>query len=616
MEKTPKDSLTHEARVQESSTRETLSEEVLTEEVFHRAVTEASRQVSAITAELEMVRDSWYEIIVSEHPEAKEPQLKALLALKLQEVGELIPPRRVAEKQFKEDHALMKRTLGNLSAIMGTLEAKAEDDSSARIEFFQAQRLLRDIESTRMPNLETIYQEASRRWFKPFTDPLSLNFSCMINEVANLAARLEYEETIRVPIKNAKITTVTQESARPMVQETKTMMQFDIAKYIRRFAGDLSESDVLMKFSNWKSSWFNLLKEMETLRGFNQIALFQKLKDCLEGPALELVSKYSGESRNSYDAAMLDLMDRFQDPVSLAGSYIISGIAPRESSAERAIAIDHSFDALYNMRDVFERENVDMNAFALMLTFLTAMPPEDRAKWNGYKARKKQEYKLRFEEAAKTGDPLPEWKAGMVECREQFQAWLKLLSTEFRKSTSSTMDERETTATNFVLQTSRERSNVSKCFICPQQGANHPTARCPTALGMSSQEWFNTCRSQSKCAKCTYPYDKKHRCTIKCRICHGQGNRSDHFIVMCPANKNRTASLGLRSDKGGEEKRFTKGSKRHHEDKKEETHLAKWAKGIDMKIQSIADLVIKNNSQVKSNAKGHGKGRKPNESEK
>ncbi|TRY62798.1 hypothetical protein TCAL_07720, partial [Tigriopus californicus] len=96
--------------------------EVLADEVYAQAVTAATKQISAITAELEIVRDSWYEVIKSEHPVAQEPQLKALLALKLQEVGESIPHRRAAEKRFKEENGFLTRTLDNLDTIMGILE--------------------------------------------------------------------------------------------------------------------------------------------------------------------------------------------------------------------------------------------------------------------------------------------------------------------------------------------------------------------------------------------------------------------------------------------------------------------------------------------------------------
>ncbi|XP_059094432.1 uncharacterized protein LOC131889364 [Tigriopus californicus] len=115
--------------------------EVLADEVYAQAVTAATKQISAITAELEIVRDSWYEVIKSEHPVAQEPQLKALLALKLQEVGESIPHRRAAEKRFKEENGFLTRTLDNLDTIMGILESKEMEDPSARIEFFQAQEM-------------------------------------------------------------------------------------------------------------------------------------------------------------------------------------------------------------------------------------------------------------------------------------------------------------------------------------------------------------------------------------------------------------------------------------------------------------------------------------------
>jgi hypothetical protein len=97
---------------------------------------------------------------------------------------------------------------------------------------------------------------------------------------------------------------------------------------------------------------------METLRGFDNITLFQKLKDCLAdclaGPALTIASKYSARSQNSYEAAMKDLLDKFEDQIELAGSNISSAVAALHSSAEHAKAILHSLNALHKMKDVFE----------------------------------------------------------------------------------------------------------------------------------------------------------------------------------------------------------------------------------------------------------------------
>jgi hypothetical protein len=150
------------------------------------------------------------------------------------------------------------------------------------------------------------------------------------------------------------------------------------------------------------------------------------------------------------------LCSKSEDPITLAGSYVSSGTAPRDSPAEHADAIRQAFNALTDLRDIFDREGVDLYDFAFMRTFITSMSPGPRAQWNAYKMQKKLEYNLDCEKATKSGDSLPGWKAGMVECREQFDAWLSLQSVRYRQPSmnSGLTDIIGSTGSNFALSRS------------------------------------------------------------------------------------------------------------------------------------------------------------------
>lgn len=285
------------------------------------------------------------------------------------------------------------------------------------------------------------------------------------------------------------------------------MVQFDAAKLVQSFAGDTNDPDVFLNFSNWKSAWGSVVQEMETLRSFNQTTLYQKVKSCLSGPALLLVSRYSSESQNSYEAAMNDLIEKYQDPITLAGTYINNGIQPRDSPGEQAEAIRHAFKALSNMRDVFERENVDMYDFALMRTFITALPAEVQAQWNT-KVQKKQDYVLQCEGAMKDGLPnvLPNWQAGMVENRDQFDAWLRLISVKFHQPAVRKDARAVSTASNFaVSQTVKKRGPEQDCFLCPD-GSGHFLSRCPRGQAMSLKKWRTSSRDGGRCFVCADVY--------------------------------------------------------------------------------------------------------------
>lgn len=380
--------------------------------------------------------------------------------------------------------------------------------------------------------------------------------------------------------------------------EPPTLIQFNVAKLITKFNGDLREQGVLQKFSNWKSAWMNLVQEMKTFRGFNYVILFQKLKNCLDGPALELVSKYSCESVNSYEAAMKDLLFKFEDPIELAGSYLTDALAPRESLAEQCEAMRHAFNALHNMEDVFEREGVKMYDFAIIQNLTSALSSEGQGKWKSYKARKRQEYRLKADEAAKSGEPMPIWKEGMVQNYEQFNAWLQIQAVRMDQSSSVVnppQADTAMTAANFsVLGHHRREKPISS--QCPIGDGKHSINHCPKGLAMTQTDWFHACRRAGICAKCSKPFASGHQCQGACSLCRGKGgDRVAHFIVMCPLNKYRTAPLVVaNSDKSGTRTKKERDKiKRTRQFPPTEAPTPKWVKNVEDKIRKLADQMEK-----------------------
>lgn len=560
-----------------------------------------SAELAACHAELELLGPKLTEALTRDNPHASQEQITALLTGKLHRALELIPLRWKAEKRFKNDCQVLDQLHVKFSKILTDLQAKDVGDQSARIEHFKAKRFINELANSRLPTLEASYRQASDAWYKTGTDPLTEEFMLVSGKIEDLIAMFEYEASIRPILQVVEpATAVTGPSTAP--RDRKTILQFDAAKLISSFDGDLTDPDVLLKFSNWKSSWNNLVKEMETLRGFNQAVLFQKLKDCLKGAALTLVDKYSCESNNSYEAAMACLLEKYEDPITLAGSYISSGTSPRDSPAEHADAIRQAFNALTNMRDIFDREGVDLYDFALMRTFITSMRPECQAKWNAYKMRKKLDYNLECEKAAKTGETLPGWKAGMVECREQFDAWLNLQSVQFRQpiSAGDQTEDSVSSASNFTL--SKVRTGPKKlepssgCFLCPGS-STHPLKKCRKGLAMTYPKWKQACLQESRCFKCALPFTPGHRCESVCSICQNR-----HHPVMCPEHHGRQTRTRERAPPSREPMQPKTQNKRGLEDVRDfsEGPMSKLAKQI---IKTVT-AQLKNNGSNDDQPKG------------
>lgn len=560
-----------------------------------------SAEQLAVRAELEMIGPMWYQSIWTEHPEASEEQVSAFLNRQLNLSTRLIPHRWTTEPPFKEACRAAEELRVNLERVLYDLKTKDVSDRSARIEDRQATQLVEDWTNVRLPNLDRSYQEVIKVWFKPGDDPLTKIFSDLKNKFANLIARLDYERSERPALRKEVTAPVSVTDSIRQGGERKNMVQFDAAKLVQAFAGDTNDPDVLLNFSNWKSAWNSVVQEMETLRGFNQTTLFQKLKSVLSGPALLLVSRYSSESHNSYEAAMNDLIEKYQDPITLAGTYINNGIQARESAGEQAEAIRHAFKALSNMRDVFEREKVDMYDFALMRTFITALPVDVQAKWNTYKVQKKQDYVLKCEGALKEGNVLPNWQAGMVENRDQFDAWLRLISVKFHQPVVRSESRTSSTASNFAIsQSLKKRTPEQECFLCPE-GSGHCLSRCPRGLGMSLKMWRSVCREKGRCFTCANPHQHGHTCRDSCRICRGKQRNAAHHVLMCPINSFRTHPLEekeevSRSKQGPLKPRTRRQGSKWPNENQIEGPLAKWAKDITAQMKSL-------NKQVKESHK-------------
>ncbi|CAB4054886.1 unnamed protein product [Lepeophtheirus salmonis] len=83
-----------------------------------------------------------------------------------------------------------------------------------------------------------------------------------------------------------------------------SLVQFNVRSLINKFKGDSEDENVLLQFSNWKTAWENLVIDMKEMPGFTEAILFQKLKECLEEPALSLVSVFASCSPSAYPEAM------------------------------------------------------------------------------------------------------------------------------------------------------------------------------------------------------------------------------------------------------------------------------------------------------------------------
>jgi len=494
------------------------------------------------------------EAIKSQDPEISKERLEVRVAVKIGQAKRKIPLRWKADEDFSAEFQKAEELYACASAIARALQAKEKDDKSAEIEIRNLQQSLEVWNSSVQPAFEQARDAAAKVWYKPGTDPIWSRYSKMFQYFSSLSSELQFEISSRPLLESLKGTDKTAPTTFTLRQEPRSIIHFDVAKFIgAKFSGDQDDSDVLLKFNNWKSSWENLVKEMKTMPGFDDKSLFKKLKDCLDGHALQLVSKYSAESNNSYDTAIQELLQRFEDPIGLAGCYMASATNRDQDEYEKADAMLQSYNALHGMRDIFDKEGVNMYDFAIINAYVSSMTPNMQVEWNGYKVKRKEEYRQKV-----IVDPsLPKWQAGMVENHAVFTSWLKLFYAKKPQSTTSSIDATSSISTgaNFAIAGSSKMIGSGKeCFLCLSHNPdNHSLTRCPVALKMSQSNWVQACKKAKRCYKCVAPYSDGHKeqCRIVCKLCYGREYQTDHFVLMCPRNKFRAFPPQQKASSGG-----------------------------------------------------------------
>ncbi|XP_059085504.1 uncharacterized protein LOC131882392 [Tigriopus californicus] len=467
--------------------------------------TECSSTPSALEVELQMLEPIWFEAVCRENKGATVEQIQILVDIKLQQVRQLIPARWMAEKTFKSHCQMLEQIHDSLAQVLTTLQSNEIVYSSARIEEYQAQRAIQDWSTSRQPDFEASYQEASRAWYKPGNDPLTTPFTCIRDKFGSLIARYEYERSIRPALGGGDVGS----GGSPNNSEPTpscptscpvTMKQFNVSTRIDRFEGDLKDPNVMAIFTRWKSQWEALVEEMKTLPGFDTVLLFDKLQQVLSPLALKSVFHHPPASPHSYEAAMKDLCNKFEDPMAVVTLFMIRGLTRRSSSLKQLQYVKESFNWLQNVKSTFQLENVDVFSFALNSTFVKALSRDMIAKWEQYKIQVKRDYRLKCEAAKNSGDPLPEWKCGMVENYDQFKAWLRLQSAQLKQSTS-----RKRPSSPSMTETQppmKKRLNESSCFICDPVSPSHRVSACRRALSMPLKVWKKVCQNRSFCFKC------------------------------------------------------------------------------------------------------------------
>jgi hypothetical protein len=554
-----------------------------------------SPKLGAVGAELQLLKPMLAAAIRDENPVITDVHLDLLVEEKLAQAKAKIPKRWSNEPYFQSERQLVTQLYKKCGHALEHLQAKDKDDPSAEIEARQVQAHLDEWLSNRRPILDEVFDKVRAFWYKLTDDPLVEIYSHFVDGFDDYAAQLKFEISSRPLLSQILEPKLDNQATQVLTvkHEQKNLIHFDAAKLCAKFAGDLNDPEVLIKFANWRSSWDNLVQEMKSLPGHNNVLMFQKLKDCLEDPALSLVSHYSAVSSNSYEAAYKDLIEKFEDPIGLASCYITKATDKEQDQYEMADSILQSYNALHGMRDVFEKEKVDMYDFALMHAFFNSMTAEMQSDWNAYKVKKKEEYKLKVETAKAEGESIPEWHAGMVENYKAFSAWLTLFRANKPKTNSKDVLNAVpiSTASNFAVSGSSKAKQdsgqdvKSRCFICKEGNVdNHPVTRCPRGQNMTLKMWRKACREDNRCYKCAKPFSPGHleTCRVVCIICKGKSYDNDHHVLMCPMNSYRSFPVESQKKKqlGNKGGQSTSGVKRPNPNYGDDERLAKFAKMV------------------------------------
>ena len=538
----------------------------------------------AVEAELQIVK-ALLESEAKDHPERapNEEHAKLLIEAQLEDAKSKIPYRWKAEEIAKREISKANQIKQRLSKALEVFLEHNVSTAQKEIKLRLAVNLVEDWNKRSRQRFEDILEDAYCQWYKPGDDPLQIEATKISTELDEMEATVGYhlsenpelEKKIRPPTDgnttSANLQNIT------IHQAPKNIVHFDAAKLIGyKFNGDTSDPEVYLKFNVWKAAWIGLVGEMRSLPGFDNVKLFQKLKDCLSDNALLLASKYTADSDNSYDCAIKDLMQRYQNPVRLAASYMKKMTTPGLSLYERAEQIKNANEAIHGMHDVFNREGVKMADFAIILSSINAMEPEMAADWNAFVVKQKEDFEAKRETLRQEGQDEPEWKEGVIYNYATFLSWLRMFMAKHPESSKA---ESTSSAANFAVSaTSSKQGSKGNCFICRGDNHNgHDVSYCPKALAMSLKTWRQVCKGNGLCYQCTKTFEPGHQksCKARCPICQRKTYNSKHHSVVCPMNKFRTAPLEVNNSSS---KFSGAGRKRQQSHDNDDAKMAKMAK--------------------------------------
>eukprot|EP00094_Tigriopus_californicus_P012331 TCALIF_11920-PA protein Name:"Protein of unknown function" AED:0.27 eAED:0.27 QI:0/0/0/0.75/0.66/0.75/4/0/348 len=204
-----------------------------------------------------------------------------------------------------------------------------------------------------------------------------------------------------------------------------------------------------------------------------------------------LVYRYPTKREDSYDKAMQELKNKFENPLNIAAHLIKRGLTPRRTKADQLESVKASLNALQRVKNIFETENVDMYTFALTCTFTRSMTPSMEESWDKFRIQEMHHYHEKRDLGVKAGEFLPEWKFGLVDNYEKFNAWLEKQEAQLKKDD---IERRSDQLSSLCREsTNQEEIETPKvdffCFLCGPKNSNHHLTRCPVGLDMSLKDW-------------------------------------------------------------------------------------------------------------------------------
>lgn len=512
---------------------------------------DVSPERALLHAEVELLRQKLAKKIAEDRKELTPTHVDALVNVKLARAKSMLPTRWETEAKFHRVLKSAKSLEKDFEEVLAVLKSKIGKDPSAEIEARKARFFAKRWVEEASPDLNDAFSEANNWWYnEDEDDPLQESYSKVTAKIDHAVANLEYLIQSNEELKRAFAPSTANESgqaANTMVVQPPQhhLLMFDVKRHVDRYAGDHNDPAYLNQFCHWKSQWEAAYNVMKSMGGANETILFQKLKDTLVGTALSIANVYDGGGKDSLKRALQDLEEEYEDRIALAATYLTKATENKPDMASAAQSIYTAFNALENMRDIFEKQNVDVFHFSMINAFYNAMPAEMKADWDGFTMQDKVAYKARQKEARDNGkEELPVWTQGRVMNYDTFITWLKVFKARQPKSASeSTSMEIAPTAANFAIQHGNPSPNL--CFLCPGQA--HHVTKCPKGVQMSFEEWKAACIQAKKCFKCGKDFVGNHlrACKVTCRFCKGLDERTDHHVLMCDRNDNRSFNSGV-----------------------------------------------------------------------